>query len=42
MNVVGFLQSHIGKGKKAARNVPQQLPNPGEESYRRLREESAR
>ena len=37
-----LLQSHSHKGKKAARNVPQQLVNPGDESYRRLLEESVR
>lgn len=36
------MQSHAHKGKKAARNVPQQLVIPGAESYRRLLEESAR
>ena len=46
LNVVSsclfFPQSHSHKSKKAARNVPQQLVNPGEESYRRLLEEGVR
>ena len=39
---VVLFQSHSQKGKKAARNVPQQLVNPGDESYRRLLEEGVR
>lgn len=36
------VQAHVGKIKQKSKNIPPAPVNPGEESYRRIREESIR